>query len=96
MEIEKESMSRGWRDWLCWMLPESLESRAEGLSKENMPGILVSGSQFLRRLLLLLVACALEVQGLTVQKDLSANPFPKTLIETITSDQERSTSPLQH
>lgn len=59
------------------MLPESLESRTEGLSKENMPGILVSGSQFLRRLLLLHVACALEVQGLTVQKDLSANPFPQ-------------------
>lgn len=58
------------------MLPESSERKTEGLSKENMPGIPVSGSQFLRRLLLLLAACALEVQGFAVQKDLSANPFP--------------------
>lgn len=54
MEVKKESMSREWRNWLRWMLPESLESRTEVLSKENMPGILVSGSQFLRRLLLLM------------------------------------------
>lgn len=46
--------------------------KKDGGIKENMPGILALCSQFLRRHLLLLVACVPEVQGFTAQKDLSA------------------------
>lgn len=48
----------------------------QGVRKGNIPGILAPGSQFLRRLLLLLVACALEVQGLTGQNGPSVNLLP--------------------
>lgn len=64
---KKRAVSEGWRGRFCWMLPGSLESKTKGIKQRNMPEILAPGSQ-----LLLLVACALEVQGFTIQKDLSA------------------------
>lgn len=80
--------------------------KKDGGIKENMPGILALSIQFLRRHLLLLVACVPEIQGFTAQKDLSARglllpiwvlmALRQTLIESIMGDQELSTSSLHH